>query len=72
MTNELVNLHDSICESTRCEIQQQRINQKNKDRAARDKQFDNLINRLDNLRMLAKSRNRQPSAQGRVQTSFAF
>ncbi|GAA6185001.1 MULTISPECIES: hypothetical protein [Alteromonadaceae] len=72
MTRELINLHDSICESTRSEIQQQRIEQKNKDRAVRDQQFDSLIRRLDNLRMLAKSKNKNHSTERRIQTSFAF
>ncbi|GAB2678742.1 hypothetical protein Q4574_07025 [Aliiglaciecola sp. 3_MG-2023] len=72
MTNELVNLHDSICESARCQIQQQRVSQKNQDKATRDKQFESFINRLDNLRMLAKSKNKNTNTGRRVQTSFAF
>lgn len=72
MTTELITLRNSICESTRCEIQQQKEHQKHTEKAQRDKQFENLVNRLDNLRALAKSRNSKKMAKRRVQTSFAF
>ncbi|GAC15481.1 hypothetical protein [Aliiglaciecola lipolytica] len=72
MTAELITLRNTLCESSRNEMQQQLAYQQSKEKEQRDKQYDNLVNRLDKLRALAKTKNGDNNLKRKVQTSFAF